>query len=80
MRRENDARFLDQAMEGHVECLDKGACEDRDTDVIRPAIDHVRQDPGRTPIMMEQPSVLRNPSSVAPVKKAFPRPLHTFLP
>lgn len=80
MRRENDARFLDQAMGDNMESLDEGACEDKDTDVTRPAIGHVRQDQGRTPIMMEQPSVLRNPSSVAPVKKAFPRPPHTFLP
>ena len=63
-----------------MENLDEGACEDKDTDVIRPAIGHVRQDQGRTPIMMEHLSVRRNHSSVDLVKKAFPRPPHTFLP
>ena len=62
-----------------MESLDEGACEDKDTDVIRHAIGHVRQDRGRNPFMMEHPSVLRNPSSVALVKKAFPRLSHTFL-
>ena len=42
VRRENDARFLDQAIRGSMESLDEGACEDKDTDVIRPAVGHVR--------------------------------------